>query len=350
MTDSATHSLPRYDPRRTYRWNYDHAPEPVEIEIPEVRRSSTFAGLAAASPLGIAAGPLLNGRWILYYASLGFDVLTYKTVRSGQRDCYPMPNLVHVPDRARTSSEHDLIATDAASSSWAVSFGMPSSAPQDSRADIQWTRQRLPADKLLNVSVVGTVQPDWTIDDLADDYAQCARWAVESGADTIEANLSCPNVSTCDGQLYQRPDDARAVAEAIRRAIGDVPLILKIGHMVDESVALPLLAAISKSTTAIAMTNSIAGRVRAVDKSLLFDGAPRGICGLATFSASLSQVAMFSRLIQAGDVGLRIIAVGGASTADHLIDYLSAGAECVHLATAAMLDPGVAINIKSDLM
>ena len=47
-----------------------------------------FCGLPVNSPLGVAAGPLLNGRWCLYYASLGFDVLTYKTVRSRRRECY----------------------------------------------------------------------------------------------------------------------------------------------------------------------------------------------------------------------------------------------------------------------
>src|SRR4051812_36252935 len=86
--------LPRYDRSQTYRWNYDHAPDvPRGSEVPPVTGSWTFCGRKVPSPLGIGAGPLLNGRWILYYAALGFDVLTYKTVRSQQRDCYPLPNL-----------------------------------------------------------------------------------------------------------------------------------------------------------------------------------------------------------------------------------------------------------------
>src|SRR5207302_2972516 len=83
---------PRYDDRRTYEWNYEHAPEPLPAEIPPVPGRWDYCGLPVASPLGIAAGPLLNGRWILYCASLGFDVLTYKTVRSSARACYAMPN------------------------------------------------------------------------------------------------------------------------------------------------------------------------------------------------------------------------------------------------------------------
>ena len=85
--------------------------------------------------------------------------------------------------------------------SLAVSFGMPSMPPDAWRADVEDTRKLLAAEKLLSVSVVGTVQPGWSTDDLAADYAQCARWAVDAGADAIEMNFSCPNVATCDGQL-----------------------------------------------------------------------------------------------------------------------------------------------------
>src|SRR3954452_765690 len=79
------------------------------------------------------------------------------------------------------------------------------------RRDIERTREKLPRGKLLNVSVVGTFQHGWSLDDLANDYARCAYWAVDSGADSIETNLSCPNVTTRDGQLYQNPDDAGVV-------------------------------------------------------------------------------------------------------------------------------------------
>src|SRR5258705_9205701 len=85
--------LPRYDPRQTYDWNYTHAPAPALHDEPTVPGNWKFCGLPVRSLLGIAAGPLLNGEWIRYYAALGFDVLTYKTVRSGHRDCYARPNL-----------------------------------------------------------------------------------------------------------------------------------------------------------------------------------------------------------------------------------------------------------------
>lgn len=338
----------RYDLTRTYRWNYDNAPDPVDVDVPVIGGEWTFCGRKVSSPLGIPAGPLLNGTWVLYYASLGFDVLTYKTVRSSHRECYDLPNLVPVKTGQLTGREERLVESNSMGGSWAVSFGMPSADPSLWRRDIEKTRRRLATGKLLSVSVVGTVQSGWSIDDLAADYAQCARWAVEAGADTIETNFSCPNVETCDGQLYQNPAEAAIVAEAVRQAVGDRPLILKIGHMTASEDAEELLEAVGPFTTAIAMTNSVATTVQGKSGSLLFDGQQRGICGEATFDASLQQTSLFSELIHQRGGTLRIISVGGVLTASHVRSCLEAGAEAVHIATAAMLDPMMALKIRSD--
>jgi dihydroorotate dehydrogenase (NAD+) catalytic subunit len=339
-------SLPGYDRSQTYQWNYDHAPEPVAIDAADVPGSWQFCGLPVASPLGMPAGPLLSGRWCLYYASLGFDVLTYKTVRSRERACYPLPNLQPVECSQLHGGETDLPAVETMHGSWAVSYGMPSKTPDVWRADIEETRRRLPAGKLLSVSVVGTVQEGWTIDDLADDYAQCAKWAVESGADCVETNFSCPNVSTCDGQLYQQPADAATVAARVRQAIGRTPYIAKIGRIVERKEAAALLDAIGTTVDALAMTNSIAATVRAADNTLLFNGQQRGICGDATREASVEQTRMISQLIQQRGLNVQLIGVGGASTAQHVREYLNAGAHAIHIATAAMVNPAVALEIR----
>jgi dihydroorotate dehydrogenase len=226
---------------------------------------------------------------------------------------------------------------------------MPSRSPAEWRADIEATRRTLANNKLLSVSVVGSVQEGWTIDQLADDYAQCARWAVESGADCIETNLSCPNVSTCDGQLYQRPTEAGLVAATVRGKIGDRPYLIKIGHVTEQADAIELLAAVAPYINAIALTNSVATTVRGNDGHMLFDGARRGICGAATRDVSLAQTRLFARLIRDLGLNIRLIGVGGIRTADDVRQYLQAGAEATHVATAAMVDPSVGIAIRHAL-
>ncbi len=341
-------SLPTYDWQRTYDWNYEHAPNPVEIVVPAVAGTWDFCGLAVESPLGVPAGPLLNGKWCLYYASLGFDVVTYKTVRSRERSCYPLPNLLPVNCGQLTGAEAEVPTQPGMTGSWAVSYGMPSKPPEIWRADIEATRKQLPKNKILVVSVVATVQEGWSIDDLADDYSQCARWAVESGADVVETNFSCPNVSTCDGQLFQQPDDARCVARRVRESIGTVPYIAKIGHVPTNDSASELLDAIGDSVDALAMTNSVATLVRD-GESLVFDGERRGICGEAIRDASLTQTAMFARILQQRGDNMRLIGVGGIQTAQDVRDYLAAGAHACHIATAAMTTPDLALHIRREL-
>ncbi|MBI2479948.1 MAG: hypothetical protein HYV60_15350 [Planctomycetia bacterium] len=340
--------LPTYDRFRNYDWNYEHAPDPVELEIPTLPGRWDFCGLPVESPLGVPAGPLLNGAWCLYYASLGFDVVTYKTVRSQARECYPMPNLQPVVCGQLTGEETEVPAAAEMTGSWAVSYGMPSKQPAVWRIDVEATRKRLPAGKLLSVSVVGTVREGWTIDDLAADYAKCARWAVESGADVVETNFSCPNVSTCDGQLFQQPADARCVAECVRAAIGNIPYAVKVGHVPSSEAAAELLDAIGPSIHALAMTNSVATQVRDGD-FLFFDGQRRGICGAAIRDASILQTRLFAALIQEQQLNIQVIGVGGIQNADDVSAYLSAGARACHIATAAMVDPLLGVRIKQEL-
>ena len=348
MTD-ATDSLARYDCSKTYRWNYEHPPPPVARPIPNVEGRWNFCGLAVDSPLGIAAGPLLNGKWCLYYAGLGFDVLTYKTVRSRQRDCYSLPNLQPVQCGQLSGEEQRVSPAAQMQGSWAVSFGMPSSEPDVWRRDVEWTRKNLPANKILSVSVVGTIEAGWTMEELADDYARCARWAVDSGADCIETNFSCPNVSTCDGQLYQDAAQSRVVATAVRAAIGRIPLIIKVGHLTSSESMASLISAVGDSAHALAMTNSVATTVGDSDDDLMFDGQRRGICGDAIHDASVAQVRQFSQVVTDSDHDLRLIGVGGISDAQHVRNYLDAGAHACQLATAVMTDPDVGIKIRKRL-
>jgi dihydroorotate dehydrogenase len=341
--------LPRYDPRQTYDWNYTHAPAPALHDEPPVPGSWDFCGLPVRSPLGIAAGPLLNGKWILYYAALGFDVLTYKTVRSRHRECYALPNLQPVEVDLVRDGGPPLRAEEEMHGSWAVSFGMPSKSPDIWRADIERTRRALPRQKLLSVSVVATPEPHWTADDLADDFVRCARWAVESGADAVEANFSCPNVASADAQLYQQPETAGRVAARLRAAVGPTPLLIKIGHVTEEAQAATLANAVAAHVDALVMVNCISAQVVDAQVGQLFEGQRRGIAGDAIREPALEQVALFARVIRQHGLKLRLVGVGGIATAADVREHIDAGAHAVQLATAAMLDPRVGLEIRAAL-
>jgi dihydroorotate dehydrogenase (NAD+) catalytic subunit len=96
------------------------------------------------------------------------------------------------------------------------------------------------------------------------------------------------------------------------------------------------------------MTNCIAAKVHR-DGHPMFDGELRGIGGHAIRNASIEQMGMFAKLIRDRRQSLQLIGVGGVSAAEHVKQYLDAGAAAVHLATAPMLDPCVGMSIQREL-
>ena len=345
--------LPRYDIAQSYDWNYAHAPDPpagaeAAAAVPGDWR---FCGLPVASPLGMPAGPLLNSRWILYYARLGFDSLTYKTARSAYRACYEPPNLLPVAASRLDGEGGEVRAVPdpAGYDTWAISFGMPSKDPAEWRADIDRAKHGLRPGQLMSVSVVASPEAGWSLTQVAADFAQCAEWAADAGADVVEANLSCPNVCTPESDLYLSPDAASEIAAAIRVRIGRTPLALKVGLFPDAERADAVIRAVAPYANALAATNSITAHVAGADGARLFGGLRRGIGGAAIAERCELETEMLARLILEAGVALELISVGGVTTAADVRARLAAGATHVHLATAPMIDPGVGLRIRREL-
>src|SRR2546421_462479 len=132
---------PVYRVDRSYSWNYGHSPT-----LPRVRRVPSGPGgklfdHPLNSPIGIAAGPLLNSKWIEAYSRVGFDVLTYKTVRSMAMPAHALPNIRPVENR-----EHAAIATAKrvdGQPTLAVSLGIPSVEPEVWRKDVRRAKDRI---------------------------------------------------------------------------------------------------------------------------------------------------------------------------------------------------------------
>ena len=355
-----------YDVAQTYQWNYDHGPRIADALLTRTPAAvpGTFelAGMRLNCPLGVAAGPLLNARWIDAYAKLGFDFLTYKTVRTHARPCYALPNWVFVETRelaerdTREGRVCEVTAAEALASgsdlSSAVSFGMPSQAPECWRADVRAARAALGDGQVLVVSVVGSPEDGWGPGELAADFALAARWAAEAGAHAVEANLSCPNVASAEGSIFADPELAVRITRACAEAIGDVPLLLKVGHLPDDANLTALLGAVNGLAAGVVTLNTVATRIERGDGAPAFGEASRrrsGVTGRAIFPAALDQVRRTVRIVARDGLSLSVIAVGGASTPDDVTAFLDAGASLVEMATAPVFWPDVAFRTRQVL-
>ena len=87
-------ALIAYRLNRSFAWNAAHPPTlpPRPRRLPAAPPLRLFDH-ALECPVGIAAGPLPNSRWIEAYARLGYGLLTYKTVRTVERAAFTAPNL-----------------------------------------------------------------------------------------------------------------------------------------------------------------------------------------------------------------------------------------------------------------
>jgi len=341
-----------YDLHCTWEENCECGPTFADesTAVPETPMK-TFLGLPVRSRIGIAAGLLPNSRWVLPYAHRGFDILTYKTVRSVARSCYPLPNWVFVEDTEPPDGPVFVVETardDPAAVSSAVCFGMPSAAPEVWREDVRKTRAGLGYGQLLIVSVVATPSQSSSLSEIAADFAQCAAWAVEAGAHVVEANLSCPNVCSAEGTLYQDIAASRAVVRQMREAVGSTPLLLKVGIFSNDIRMRQFLNAMHGLANGVTLVNCISRPVLHRDGRPAFgpEFVQAGVLGRAIHEPSVAVVHAVKQCIVADGLKLEVAAVGGASTSRDMEDFFEAGADAVLCGSSPMYVPNLAIDCK----
>lgn len=349
---------PVYDIRKSYEDNYTFGPffgGIIPKPIPPAG-SLAFLGHKVASRIGIPAGPLLNARWIGFYARLGFDILTYKTVRSHFHPSYPNPNCLYVPYHKPFDLEdltHPLIGTLAYTPASmhdvtiTNSFGMPSQDPAIWMEDVKKANSLLGERQILVVSVVGTPQDDIGIEG---DFARTARLAKNAGAEFIEVNFSCPNVKGKEGQLYQDPESSGKVLSQIRESIGpDVRLIMKIGFLEDPGKIRNLVEKTGPYLNAISAINTVTGTIINPEGRPALPGSGRersGLCGSAIKPLALKTIRGLKTEVASQKKDLTVIGVGGFNAIEDYTEFRQAGADFVMTATGAMWDPFLAYHLK----
>lgn len=348
-----------YDIHKTYAENAADGPFfsgtiPKRI-FPEKERWIDFLGYPIASPVGIPAGPLLTSNWIKLAGKLGFDVVTYKTIRSHEYPALPLPNMIYIETGGMLSEDNpkkmalcidepkpfigDLAVTN--------SFGMPSKSTSFLMEDIPRANAALKEGQIMIVSVVGTSRPD---QDFKDDFVSAARFAMEAGAKIIEANFSCPNVGKKEGSLYMSAETVFDIGYAIVKSIHPIPLIIKMGLFKSpQQMKDVMIAAARAGIRAVCGINTISMSV--VDSkgkpALGPDRLTSGVCGGPIRSAALSFVREAKKINSYEKLDLTIMGVGGITLPEHFDLFFDAGAQIAMTATGMMWDPYLALRYHS---
>jgi dihydroorotate dehydrogenase len=338
---------PVYRVDRSYSWNYSHSPT-----LPRVRRVPSGPGgklfdHPLNSPIGIAAGPLLNSKWIEAYARVGFDVLTYKTVRSMAMPAHALPNIRPVENR-----EHAAITTTKrldGHPTLAVSLGIPSVEPEVWRKDVRRAKDRIGSGQVLIVSVVGTWAPGMDAEQLVQDYARCAAWAAEAGADAIEVHLAVADPFAEQPQLiYENIPLSAQILYRVRTTMPK-PVLAKLGVFRTPRLLHETATKLASWASGFVMTHGVRRRVVDEAGNAAFEGAGRDratIVGADTWPLASRQIEEMLSWRKAGAWDRAILGVGGITTVERADHLLREGADAALIATTALFDPLFAIRFR----
>lgn len=313
-----------------------------------------FLGHRVASRIGIAASLLMNERWFELYSRLGFDLLTYKTIRSRERLAHPLPNWLYLDESDFSATAGgplhviDAIPHAPLTATAAGSIGMPSSAPEVWRRDIRKCRARLRPGQVMIVSVVGTADAGTSEPAFIDDFAALAAEARGAGAQVVELNFSCPNVGRRESEVYRDAEVAARIAKAARAAAGPVPLLVKVGPIEERDRMADLLRRLDGVVDGVVMINAPSRAI--VDAA----GAPAfgigreraGMMGGMVFDVAMRCVRNAVDIVRRDGLNLHVLAVGGVCSPERIGAFFDAGAYAVLAASACAFDPYLAIRAK----
>lgn len=349
-----------YDSIISYEDNYKNGPPVFSQHISpptrKITKKFTFLGFDVNLPFGIPAGPLLNSEFIRAAFDFGFDVSCYKTVRAAFFPSHPFPNVVSVdvkgdlhPEELRqvVAKSKNQTKNNGKNMTITNSFGVPSQNPNIWQVDAHKAISYEKGGQLMILSFMGTVKENQTQEEFIADFAHTAKLAKDTGAKVLEANLSCPNIGN-EGLVCYNLDVSEKVCRAIRSAIGNTPLVLKVGHYKIDKDIEGIAEIANTYANALSAINTL--QVEVVDNKgkQMLPGKNRlrsGVGGAGIKWAGLEMVTKLASIRKEKKYTYELVGVGGVMTPDDYLEYRKAGANVVQSATGAMWNQNLAYEI-----
>lgn len=334
---------------------------------PGPRTGWQVLGFDVGFPIGIPACELTSTpAWIDFYARHGFNIFTFRTVRSEERTGQEWPfvagldrpwELGQQPPAVQSTTSH--LPPDWRAISTLTPFTAPSPPPDVWRRQVEETRKGLASlggGHLLIVSITDSVKPEEKSDEtLAADFVRVAGWAEEAGAQVVECYLARskrrdPSTGQLTACQYSR-ETSEAIVSAVRARLNPATKILiKLGDMPSDALEALVVPLVSRGyIDGVSGISPVRVHVANADASQGPDdpSASPAVAGLAVRNVGLNFVKRLADIRRRRRLRFDIIGMGGVMTPYDVATYRRLGAAAVQTATAARCKPSIAVSSYS---
>ncbi len=180
-----------------------------------------------------------------------------------------------------------------------------------------------------------------------EEYAEVTRRFDDSPIDSIEINISCPNVKEGGVAFGNDPDMSARVVAACRSATNK-PLITKLSPN-QTDIAENARRCIDAGSDAFAVINTLMGMAIDIEaRKPVIGNNQGGLSGPAIKPVALLKVHQVYQVCKRHHIP--IIGQGGITTATDAIEFFIAGASAIGIGTALFYDPLVCREINSGIL
>ena len=176
-----------------------------------------------------------------------------------------------------------------------------------------------------------------------DEYLMVVDKLNNTNIDSIELNISCPNVKAGGLSFGRDPEMVYKITQSIQSNTNK-HLIVKLSPNVTD-ISVIAKAAEEGGANCLSLINTLLGMSIDIDREMT--NVARGVGGLSGPAIKPIAIRMVNEVYNAVDIP--IIGMGGISNYKDAVEFILAGANCISIGTANLYNPLVSMDVLDGL-
>lgn len=268
-------------------------------------------GLKLKNPITVASGTFGFGREFTDYMDLSdLGGIMVKGLTLEERKGNPVPRVAETP------------------------MGMLNSVGLQNPGVQYFIKNELPFLKQYDTKVIANINGN-TIEE----YCKIADILSKTSVDSLELNISCPNVKEGGVSFGRDPEMVYKVTKSVRE-YSDKHLIVKLSPNVTD-IKEVAIAAEKAGADCLSLINTLIGMAIDIDREITI--LARGMGGLSGPAIKPVAVRMVYEVFNA--VSIPVIGMGGIMDYKDAVEFLLAGATAISIGTGNLIDPTISTEI-----